>query len=80
MKLYLHDNTPAAPGEKHGERGPTHCGSVTFDYDYQAVEWIKDVGKDYPHVVRVECPDLGKEWLRNAEGKFVAAPLKEPTP
>jgi len=25
MKLYLHDNTPAGPGEERGERGSTHC-------------------------------------------------------
>ena len=28
MKLYLHDNTPAKPGENHGPDGPTHAGTA----------------------------------------------------
>ncbi len=64
MKLYLHDNTPAAPGEPHGERGLTHCGTVPVDYQYQVDMWVKDIGEDYPHVVRIECPALGLEWRR----------------
>lgn len=70
MRLYLHDNTPAGPGEPHGERGPTHCGSVSVDYEYQAEMWVEEIEKDHPHVVRIECPDLGREWRRNESGKF----------
>lgn len=74
MKIHLHDNTPAAPGEKHGPRGPTHCGSVTVDYEYQVEMWVQDIETNYKHVVRLESPDLGREWLRGEDGKFVEQP------
>ena len=70
MKLYLHDDKPAVEGEKHGERGPTHCATITVDYEYQVEQWVIELEKDEPGVVRAECPDLGREWLRNEDGKF----------
>lgn len=73
MKLFLFDATPAAPGEKHGPEGPTHCGTVTVDYEYQVDMWVADISDDYPHVVRCTCPGYdghGKEWER-VDGKLV---------
>jgi hypothetical protein len=70
MKAYCHDNTPAKPGEKHGERGPTHCATITVDYEYQVEQWVIELEKYEPRVVRVECPELGREWRRNEHGKF----------
>jgi hypothetical protein len=70
MEITLHDNTPAAPGEKHGRDGPTHAGSVRVDYEYQAEMRVQDIEKDPHHIVRVWVPDLGREWLR-IDGKFV---------
>lgn len=74
MRIHLHDNTPAAPGEPHGPRGPTHCGGITVDYEYQVEAWVQEIEKDHPNVVRVECPDIGREWKRNASGKFIEVP------
>lgn len=72
MKLHLHDNTPAQPGEAHGPRGRTHFGSIDVDYEYQAEMWVSSTEKDIPDCVRIECPALGREWLRDAaSGKFV---------
>lgn len=70
MEAHLFDNTPAAPGEKHGPLGPTHCMTVTFDYTYQFEEVLMDTEKTSPHVVRITCPDLGREWVRGPSGKF----------
>lgn len=67
MQIHLHDNTPAKPGEKHGPDGPTHCGSVTVDYEYQVEMWVEEVGRDHPHVVYMRSPDLKRAWRR--EGK-----------
>ena len=64
MRLDLHDDTPAKSGEKHGPEGPTHCGSVTVDYEYQIEMWLEDIGRDHPEVVRVRCPDAGRVWRR----------------
>lgn len=71
IKIHLFDNTPAKPGEKHGSLGPTHCGNITVDYEYQAEMWVQEIEKDYTHVVRVDVPDLGREWLRDDSGKMV---------
>jgi hypothetical protein len=71
VKAFLHDNEPAGPGEKHGERGPTHCGTITVDYEYQIEQWVIELEHDASYVVRIECPDLGREWKRNESGKFV---------
>lgn len=78
MKVHLYDNTPAAPGEKHGERGPTHCADITVDYEYQVEMWVEEIEQYQTEVVRIECPTLRREWLRNAEGKFVET--KPPPP
>ena len=77
MILYLHDNTPAGPGEKHGSRGPTHCGTIRdVDYEYQVEEHVKMVEEDHDFVVRIECLELGCEWNRDANKKFVRGPIK----
>jgi hypothetical protein len=72
MRFFYHDNTPAKPGEPHGERGPTHCGSqnVTLDYEYQLEMHLDDIAKSYPHIVRIES-NTGREWKRDANGNFV---------
>lgn len=72
MKAFCHDDE-SAPGWKPGpgERGPTHCGTITVDYAYQVEQWVIDIEKDDPIVVRIECPDIGREWRRNELGKFV---------
>jgi hypothetical protein len=70
VKLYFHDNTPAKPGEKHGARGPTHCATLAVDYAYQAEMVAEDAAADYPMVVRIECPDIGREWVREGN-RFV---------
>lgn len=69
MKIHLHDDTPAKPGEKHGPEGPTHCASVNIDYEYQAEMWVKDIEVDSPEIVRVDAPDLGREWKRDPDTK-----------
>jgi hypothetical protein len=80
MDLFLHDDTPAKPGEKHGEDGPTHAGTVHVDYAYQVEEWVYEVQVAHPAIVRLRCPDLGREWLRGPDGKFVeTAPSKDAT-
>jgi hypothetical protein len=73
MKLHLHDATPSEPGNKHGPRGPTHCGDLSVDHEYQAEERVKEIEADHPHVMRIECPDLRREWVREG-GTFVERP------
>ncbi len=78
MKLFLHDDTPAAPGEKHGPEGPTHAGTVRFEYghgeDLSLSDEIEQVAAKSPWIVRIVCPDLHEqdgarcEWAR--EGRF----------
>ena len=78
MRLHLHDNEPAKPGEKHGEDGPTHCGSVTVDYEYQVEQWVIDVGNDHPDIMYARCPDLRRAWRRVAgTKKFEEVPWLE---
>jgi hypothetical protein len=71
IEIELHDNTPAGPGEKHGP-GPTHCGTVRVEYEYQAEMWVQDIETDYPHVVRVVAKDgsAQREWKRDERGSF----------
>lgn len=77
MRAYLFDDTPAAPGEKHGERGPTHCATITVDYEYQVEMWVQEIEKDNPKVVRIECPTLLRAWKRDDKGVFVEQPRSE---
>ena len=76
MLLYFFDDKPAGPGEKHGPLGPTHCHTVgkggSIEYPYQAEQWVLDAERDYPEVVRIECPALGRTWIR-VDGRFVEA-------
>lgn len=79
MKIYFHDNTPAAPGEKHGARGPTHCATATVDFEYQVEQHVLDAPEDLPHVFRIECPDIGREWTRTEGEPFIqVAPAGQP--
>lgn len=59
--LYLHDNDVTST--KHGSKGSTHAGTLQVDYEYQLIEWLQDIGIDYPHIVRIESND-GREWVR----------------
>jgi len=70
MRFHLHDDTPAAPGEKHGPRGPTHACSqnVTLGFDGMCDDVAVEMFEDHPWCVRIECPDAGREWKRNADG------------
>jgi hypothetical protein len=70
MKLELHDADTTAT--KHGSSGPTHAGSVTVDYEYQAEEWVKEIEQDYPDIVRLVL-DNGREW-RRVNGRFEEVP------
>jgi hypothetical protein len=71
MRLALFDNTPAGPGEKHGEYGPTHCGNVNVDYEYQIEMWVSDIDRNYPMIVRAVCLAIGRTWARNDQGRMV---------
>lgn len=67
--LHCYDNNPCKPEDmKPGTLSPTHCFTVgnkgTIEYVYQAEQWAIDIGNDYPEVVRVECPMLGRNWER----------------
>jgi hypothetical protein len=68
MLLHYFDDNPAGPGEKHGPLGPTHCHTVgkhgTIEYAYQAEQYVIEADKDYPEVVRIECPEMGRVWKR----------------
>lgn len=80
FRIHFHDNTPAKPGEKHGEDGPTHCASTTVDYPYQVEAWVFDeIQPHSPEIHRVRCPTLQREWKREADGKMVEVPW-DPTP
>lgn len=48
--------------------GDTHCANATIpiDYDYQLEMSVQDIFDDLPYVVRVECPDLGRVWVRES--------------
>lgn len=78
--LHCFDDSPAGPGEKHGHLGPTHCATVgrngTIEYPYQAEQWVIDLEADAPHVVRIECHELGRTWER-VDGKFVETTNKQ---
>lgn len=83
MKLHLYDATPAEPGKGHGPLGPTHCGDITFDSEFETADsWVRLIEQDHPWVVRVDCPAEGREWTR-AEGQGfveVTPPLTEEPP
>jgi hypothetical protein len=85
MDVYLHDDTrlfdvngqpnaslydPVTFAPLHGHRGHTHAATVRVDYEYQVEMWVDEVQKDHPNIVRIECPDLGREWIR-IDGRFV---------
>lgn len=67
MMVHFFDNTPAEPGEDHGPLGPTHCGSVPVDYEYQAEQWVMDVRDINSSVVRVELHQDDGAVLRKWE-------------
>lgn len=72
MKIFLHDNEPANPGQPHGPDGLTHCGTLNFtgDYDYQIEMKLSEIAENHKHIVRARAED-GREWLKNAENVFV---------
>ena len=80
LRVHFHDNTPAKPGEAHGDDGPTHCGSVTVDYEYQVEMWVFDeIDQHSPKIHRVRCPAIQREWKRDEAGKMKEVPW-DPTP
>ncbi len=71
MRLFLHDATPAGPGEPHGKDGPTHAGTVHFEYgendaagDLTLSDEIEQVAANHKDIVRIRCPEWECEWLR----------------
>lgn len=85
MDIYLHDDEsffdvdgepnrnlydPVTFAPKHGHRGHTHAGTVRVDYEYQVEMWVGEVQSNYPHIVRIECPAIRREWIR-VDGRFV---------
>lgn len=66
MKVHFFDDTPAKPGEKHGSLGPTHCGSVSVDYEYQADMWVDEVRDLNSSVVKAEL-HVGDEVIKRWE-------------
>lgn len=68
MKMELHDADTTAV--KHGAAGPTHAGTVTIDFDYQAEEWVKEIERDHPRIVRLVLDGGRREWTR-VDGRFV---------
>jgi hypothetical protein len=85
MEIYFHDDSrlidengepnkslysPVTFEPAHGHRGHTHAATAQADYAYQVEQWVIDAGKDMPSIVRIECPELGREWKRVGD-KFV---------
>lgn len=74
ITLELHDAKPAAPGEKHGPRGPTHCANARYDYEYQVEQLLIDLVADpdgtWPGVVRVIDRAGERAWKRDGD-RFV---------
>jgi hypothetical protein len=77
MRLFLHDATPARPGEPHGQDGPTHAGTVTFEYgehaaagDLKLSDEIEQIAANHKDIVRIRCPEWECEWLRDGD-RFV---------
>lgn len=68
--IHMFDDQPASEG-KHGPLGPCHYGTTHVDYEYQAELWVQYVETELPECVRIECPSLGRIWMRGKDGKFV---------
>ena len=49
-----------------GALSPSHAANVTVDYEYQAEMWVQEIGTDHSDIVRVECPSLGRKWIRDS--------------
>jgi hypothetical protein len=65
--LYLHDATPASPGEDQGPEGPTHCATIhDIDYEYQIEMWLIEIAKEESDIVRIVGSD-GREWHREGD-------------
>lgn len=79
MQIFLHDATPAVPGENHGPDGLTHAGTIRVDYEYQVEVWVQQAQQNLAHIVRIRCPDLGREWKRT-DGKFAEVPWAGASP
>jgi hypothetical protein len=71
MILNLFDATPDSEpikeeSLKRGALSPSHYAIVEADYEYQIEQWVIDLAKDNPLVVRAECADLGRKWVRDS--------------
>ena len=77
MKLHLFDATPDSdPIEEARENGalsPSHSANVTVDYEYQAELWVEEIGRFHSTIVRVECPSLGRKWIRDSGSTMTEA-------
>lgn len=79
MILNLFDSTPEDSDTTnhdpfHGPLGPAHAALVEVDYAYQVEQWVIDIGKEYPKIVRAECPDIKRKWNRNSPTTFEEVP------
>ena len=62
------DSEPIEDGaQENGAISPSHSANVTVDYEYQAELWVEEIGKFHSTIVRVECPSLGRKWIRDSE-------------
>jgi hypothetical protein len=71
MILNLFDATPESePMEKRaiekGALSSAHAARVEVDYEYQVEQWVIDIANDQPDIVRAECPDIGRKWVRDS--------------
>ncbi len=82
MRIEFFDNRPAKEGEKHGPLGPTHCGHVEVDYQYQVEMWVDEVKTwNSQGIVKVWCPDLRRQWERDTDtDDFKEVEFKEISP
>ena len=77
--LYLHDDRPE--DLEHGPRGATHRATVELDSPAGVDRWIERLNTPDAYgitgIVRVECPQLGRLWLRHPQtGLLVEKDLK----
>ena len=58
----------------HGPLGLSHAARVEVDYEYQIEQWVFEIGKDHPEIVRAECEDLKRKWKRDSDKTFAEVP------
>jgi hypothetical protein len=77
LKLFFHDNTPAAPGQNHGPDGPTHAGTARVDYPYQVEMLVQEIfgpaGRS--DILFARSPELQRAWRRTGPSGFEEVPF-----